>query len=95
MSNLGLDMHFTYKHAVNMYVQVARDRAEGRGTAGGARYAEGSFPRDGSTATVLLLVGSTLFAANCGDSAGEVGLGLGWGGVGLRVGLEPVTRSTI
>ena len=55
------------------YVQVARDRAEGKNAAGGARYAEGSFPRDGSTATVLLLVGNTLFAANCGDSAGGVG----------------------
>ncbi|CAN0282397.1 unnamed protein product [Ectocarpus fasciculatus] len=29
------------------------------------------FPRDGSTATVLLLVGNKLFAANCGDSAGR------------------------
>lgn len=31
------------------------------------------FPRDGSTATVLLLVGNKLFVANCGDSAGKTG----------------------
>lgn len=37
----------------------------------GARYAPARFPRDGSTATVLLIVGNKLFAANCGDSAGE------------------------
>lgn len=30
-----------------------------------------SFPIDGSTATVVLIVGNTLFLANCGDSAGE------------------------
>ena len=30
-----------------------------------------SFPRAGSTATVLLIVGNKVFVANCGDSAGE------------------------
>ncbi|CAN0280664.1 unnamed protein product [Pylaiella littoralis] len=35
----------------------------------GRREAE-PFPRDGSTATILLLVGDKLFAANCGDSEG-------------------------
>lgn len=37
-----------------------------------AKLAAASFPRDGSTATVLLLVGKKLFAANCGDSAGMI-----------------------
>ncbi|CAM9364343.1 unnamed protein product [Ectocarpus sp. 4 AP-2014] len=42
-------------------------------TSGGASFPSGGssqFPRDGSTATVLLLVGKKLYAANCGDSAG-------------------------
>lgn len=30
-----------------------------------------SFPVDGSTATVVLIVGTKLFVANCGDSAGD------------------------
>eukprot|EP00752_Nemacystus_decipiens_P004214 g3851.t1 len=37
---------------------------------GGKGTEEVSFPRDGSTATVLLLVGNKLFTANCGDSSG-------------------------
>lgn len=30
-----------------------------------------SFPIDGSTATVVLIVGDKLYLANCGDSAGK------------------------
>ncbi|CAM9673265.1 unnamed protein product [Scytosiphon promiscuus] len=33
---------------------------------------EAPFPKDGSTATVVLLVGDKMFSANCGDSAGEL-----------------------
>jgi len=40
--------------------------------AGGRRTEGVPFPRDGSTATVVLLVGNKLFAANCGDSAGAL-----------------------
>lgn len=38
---------------------------------GGPREEGEPFPRDGSTATILLVVRDKLFVANCGDSEGD------------------------
>lgn len=54
------------------------DTARVTAMAGGRRTDGVPFPRDGSTATVVLLVGNKLFAANCGDSTGELSGSQSW-----------------
>lgn len=44
---------------------------------GGVDNLRGSLPVDGSTATVVLMVGAKLFLANCGDSAGAMPVAVG------------------
>eukprot|EP00903_Cladosiphon_okamuranus_P019579 g18007.t1 len=47
-----------------------RDNTNHKTGGNGTGTEEVTFPRDGSTATVLLLVGNKMFVANCGDSSG-------------------------